>query len=197
MNAGAALCLPKRKETLGERILSESAVQRMLALEPKARNHALLRLLYGGGLRVAELVSLRWRAWQARTDAGQVVVFGKGGKTRAVLLSKETWAELMTLRGPDAGPNDPVFVSQKGGALSPAPGCRTDRIGYLEAWYVDPDWRGQGVGRRLVETAEARARSVGCREMASDTTPNYPLSPGAHAALGYQEVERSLRKDLG
>jgi aminoglycoside 6'-N-acetyltransferase I len=66
----------------------------------------------------------------------------------------------------------------------------------VEAWYVDPDWRGQGVGRALVERAEAWAKAQGCQEMASDTTPFYPLSPGAHAALGYQEIERYFRKDL-
>jgi aminoglycoside 6'-N-acetyltransferase I len=77
-----------------------------------------------------------------------------------------------------------------------APGCETDRIGYIEAWYVDPDWRGRGVGRALVGRAEAWARAAGCREMASDTTPFYPLSPAAHEALGYEEVERYFRKDL-
>jgi aminoglycoside 6'-N-acetyltransferase I len=77
-----------------------------------------------------------------------------------------------------------------------APGCTTDRIGYLEAWFVDPDYRGQGVGRELVEIAEAWAQSEGCREMASDTDPSYPVSPAAHAAMGYQEVARYFRKDL-
>jgi aminoglycoside 6'-N-acetyltransferase I len=77
-----------------------------------------------------------------------------------------------------------------------APGCTGDRIGYLEAWYVDADWRGRGVGRELVKMAEAWAREQGCHEMASDTTPSYPVSPAAHAALGYQEVERYFRKDL-
>lgn len=77
-----------------------------------------------------------------------------------------------------------------------APGCKTDRIGYLEAWYVDPDWREQGVGRALVTAAEAWAKAQGCLEMASDTDPSYPLSPTAHAALGYTEVERYFRKDL-
>lgn len=77
-----------------------------------------------------------------------------------------------------------------------APGCHTDRIGFLEAWYVDPDQRGRGVGRALIERAEAWARAAGCREMASDTDPTYPLSPAAHAALGYEEVARFFRKDL-
>src|SRR5207247_11303215 len=79
---------------------------------------------------------------------------------------------------------------------STSPGSKQNRIGYLEAWYVDPDCRGQGVGRELVKRAKAWAISEGCREMASDTTPSYPVSPAAHAALGYQEVERYFRKEL-
>jgi aminoglycoside 6'-N-acetyltransferase I len=93
---------------------------------------------------------------------------------------------------PDAGLCGLVEVS----IHSSAPGCKTDRIGYLEAWYVAPDCRGQRIGRELVKRAEAWAKSEGCREMASDTDPSYPVSPAAHAALGYQEVERYFRKDL-
>jgi aminoglycoside 6'-N-acetyltransferase I len=77
-----------------------------------------------------------------------------------------------------------------------AHGCRTNRIGYLEAWYVDPDYRRRGVGRALVDRAEAWAREEGCLEMASDTNPSYPVSPAAHEALGYRETERHFRKDL-
>jgi aminoglycoside 6'-N-acetyltransferase I len=79
-----------------------------------------------------------------------------------------------------------------------AKGCATENVGYLEGWYVDPDRRRWGVGRRLVAAAEGWARSQGCREMGSDTDSSYPLSPSAHEALGYQEVERQIffRKDL-
>src|SRR5215216_7204287 len=80
---------------------------------------------------------------------------------------------------PDAGLCGLVEVS----IHTSAPGCTTNRIGYLEAWYVDPDWRGRGVGRELAQAAEDWARAQGCREMASDTTPSYPVSPLAHAAL--------------
>ena len=100
----------------------------------------------------------------------------------------------------------PVFVAERpdGGLCgfveipihTSAPGCKTNRIGYLEAWYVDPDYRNQGVGRALVKVGEAWAKSQGCTEMASDTVPEYSISPQAHAALGYQEVERYFRKDL-
>jgi aminoglycoside 6'-N-acetyltransferase I len=114
-------------------------------------------------------------------------------------------AEMASLRADIT--NQPVFVAERpdGGGLcglvevaihTAAPGCTTDRIGYLEAWYVDPDYRSQGLGRRLVETAEAWARLMGCREIASDTTSGCPLSPAAHAALGYQIAEIYFRKDL-
>ena len=102
----------------------------------------------------------------------------------------------------------PVFVAERpdGGFCGlmevairdKAPGCTTTKIGYLEAWYVDPDWRRQGVGRLLVEAAEAWAIAQGCTEMASDTDAGYPLSPTAHDRLGYQEVGREIffRKGL-
>lgn len=115
LNIGAALRLPKLKNKLAERIVSEAAVQKMLALETNPRNHALLRLLYAAGLRVSEACGLCWRDLQERGDAGQITVFGKGGKTRAILLTAETWAELIALRG-DAGAEMPVFRSRKGGA---------------------------------------------------------------------------------
>src|SRR5690349_2964819 len=85
-DVGAPVKLPPVKATLGERILDESAVHRMLALEQDPRNHCLLRLLYLGGLRISEICGLTWRDMVARGDAGQVTVFGKGGKTRVVLL---------------------------------------------------------------------------------------------------------------
>jgi aminoglycoside 3-N-acetyltransferase len=77
-------------------------------------------------------------------------------------------------------------------------GCTTDRIGYLEGWYVEPTWRDRGIGRALVEQAEAWAHEQDCTEMASDTTPRYPVSPAAHTALGYEVTKRKIhfRKSL-
>jgi integrase/recombinase XerD len=118
VNVGAALRLPRLRSRLAERILPEATVQRLLALEVDPRNRAMLRLAYAGGLRVSELVGLAWRDLQPRDDAGQVTVFGKGGKTRTVLLSAATWAELVALRK-DAGADDPVFRSRRGGHLDP------------------------------------------------------------------------------
>lgn len=113
-NVGRAVKLPKSKNTLAERILSESQVQKIINQETDARNRMLLRLLYAAGLRVSEICGLRWRDVQERDDSGQITVYGKGEKTRHVLLSADTWRELMHLRA-GAGEDDAVFESQKGG----------------------------------------------------------------------------------
>lgn len=73
-----------------------------------------------------------------------------------------------------------------------AEGCETDRVGYIEGWYVDPDQRRRGIGRLLVTTAEAWARAQGCLEMASDAELANRRSEEAHRRLGYVEVGRSI-----
>ena len=74
-----------------------------------------------------------------------------------------------------------------------ADGCETNNVGYLEAWYVDPDLRGRGIGRALVLAAEAWALSRGCREMASDADLTNTDSQAAHHRLGYEEVGRVVQ----
>ena len=78
------------------------------------RDRAILRLLYAGGLRVSELCALTWKDLTSRHQSGQVTVFGKGGKTRTVLLPYGVWQELCQLRG-DRGSQEPVFPSQQRG----------------------------------------------------------------------------------
>jgi site-specific recombinase XerD len=119
-NVGAPIRLPPVRNTLAERILDEPAVLRMVHLETPARNHAMLRLLYGAGLRISEVCGLRWRDMVARGDAGQVTVFGKGGKTRVVLLPATMWKALEPLRNHRWAEDQPVFRSAKGGVLDPS-----------------------------------------------------------------------------
>jgi aminoglycoside 6'-N-acetyltransferase I len=79
-----------------------------------------------------------------------------------------------------------------------AEGCRTDRVAFLEGWYVVPHVRGQGVGRALVEAAEVWAREQGCAEFASDAAPDNEASVRAHRALGFEDagLVRCFRKTL-
>jgi aminoglycoside 6'-N-acetyltransferase I len=74
-----------------------------------------------------------------------------------------------------------------------ADGCETNDVGYLEAWYVDPDCRGQGIGRALVRAAEAWAVVQGCREMASDADLENLISQEAHQRLGFVVTGRVVQ----
>jgi aminoglycoside 6'-N-acetyltransferase I len=82
---------------------------------------------------------------------------------------------------------------------SHAEGCEPGSIAYIEGWYVRPDVRGRGVGRKLVSAAERWARANGCSEFASDAWSTNRASRKAHLALGFQEmgVIRCFRKKLG
>lgn len=113
-NVGAVVKPPKLKETLNERYLEQRAVYRMLDQEPVPRNKALLTLLYAAGLRISEAAGLKVRDMQARDDAGQITVFGKGDKTRIILLSAATWRLLAPLTA-GCAPDDAVFRSREGG----------------------------------------------------------------------------------
>lgn len=76
--------------------------------------------------------------------------------------------------------------------------CHSDHVGYLEGWFVEPEYRKHGIGRRLVKAAEEWARGKGCAEMASDAEVGNDSSLRAHQKLGYEETSRlvHLRKDL-
>ena len=69
---------------------------------------------------MSELVGLRWRDLQPREGGGQLTVYGKGGKTRAIALYNGTFDALLALRDESDGPDDPVFTSRKGGGLDPS-----------------------------------------------------------------------------
>ncbi|HEX5071168.1 MAG TPA: GNAT family N-acetyltransferase [Vicinamibacterales bacterium] len=69
-----------------------------------------------------------------------------------------------------------------------AEGCATDRVGYLEGWYVRPENRRRRVGCALVAAAENWARQRGCTEFASDAEPDNAGSIAAHEALGFARV---------
>ena len=79
-----------------------------------------------------------------------------------------------------------------------APACGSSPVPFIEGWYVEPAWQRRGIGRALVEAAEARARELGYAEIASDAELGNAGGIAAHRALGYKEVERivAFRRSL-
>ena len=71
-----------------------------------------------------------------------------------------------------------------------APGCRSSPVAFIEGWHVEAAFQRRGIGRALVEAAEARARALGHYEIASDSELDNSDGIAAHRALGYEEVER-------
>lgn len=76
--------------------------------------------------------------------------------------------------------------------------CETDRVAYLEGWYVVPDARRRGVGAALIAAAEQWGLEQGCAEFGSDSLVGNRVSRAAHLALGFEEtgVVRNYRKRL-
>lgn len=79
------------------------------------------------------------------------------------------------------------------GLRSHADGCDTVRpVGFIEGWLVREEFRGRGVGRRLMQAAEEWSRAKGCAEMASDALMDNEPSQRAHGALGFEVVDRCV-----
>ena len=77
-------------------------------------------------------------------------------------------------------------------------GCVVKNVGYIEGWYIDPDYRRRGFGAELVRTAEKWVLEQGLKEMAVDTDLDNIQSQNAYQALGYKEQDRLIlyRKTL-
>jgi len=69
-------------------------------------------------------------------------------------------------------------------------GCSTDRVAYLEGWYVVPESRRKGIGRTLIHAAEQWAIRQGCTEFGSDSEIDNDVSRAAHLRSGFQETGR-------
>lgn len=87
-----------------------------------ARDAAVLGLLYGSGLRIAEALSLKRKEVPAPGSGDVLTVIGKGNKTRMVPVLQQVLtlvADYLALCPYNPGPDGPLFIGAKGGALSP------------------------------------------------------------------------------
>jgi site-specific recombinase XerD len=94
------------------------------------RDHALLLLALQTGLRVSELVGLRWQDIVLGTGA-YVRCQGKGRKTRCTPLRKDTVVALQAWQGEQRGRSEaPIFPNARGQSLS------RDGVVYILTKYV-------------------------------------------------------------
>ena len=61
-------------------------------------------------------------------------------------------------------------------------------IGELETCFVDPDWKGKGVGKRLFEALHEKAKLIGLELIGLDADP---FAEPFYARMGFRTIGRS------
>jgi integrase/recombinase XerC len=117
-----ARSLPKPLAIKDARRMTETEVRDGETREPwiLARDAAVLSLLYGSGLRIAEALSLKSK--EAPGTGDTLTVTGKGNKTRMVPVLPQvakSIADYIALCPHDLPPDGPLFTGARGGPLSP------------------------------------------------------------------------------
>ena len=115
--------LPKPLGIADARAMTNTQIRDGEARDPwiLARDAAVLALLYGAGLRIAEALSIR-RQEAPVGEVETVTVVGKGRKTRSTPVIAPVRAEIenyLKLCPYALKPEGPLFVGAKGGPLSP------------------------------------------------------------------------------
>src|SRR5690606_7970606 len=63
-------------------------------------------------------------------------------------------------------------------------------VGEIKRMWVDPDARGLGLARRLLEALEDRARNLGMRRLRLDTNRALAQAQAMYRKAGYHEIAR-------
>lgn len=123
-NIGVAYRSTKLFDDVAERILTEGEVHRMLFV---AQSVAIpvITVLYGTGMRVAELCGLEWQhVHEQDGDEAVLTIHGKGTKTRHVRITKGVYSTIRDWCLPPEGtpitPTMPLFRSRSGKHLDPS-----------------------------------------------------------------------------
>jgi integrase/recombinase XerD len=121
LERGGCTARTQGQEHLAERILSHKDITRIIEPEDNPCNHALLRFLYESDCRVSEVCGLAWLDVQPRANGlAQVTVFGKGDKTRHVLIS-EWFVQETTASASRGQDHAPAFPSKTAEPLTSPP----------------------------------------------------------------------------
>ncbi len=72
-------------------------------------------------------------------------------------------------------------------------GCDSMPVPHVEGWYVEPEYRGRGIGRALIDEARRWSRERGFSELASDAELEAERSIRAHISCGFEEVDRIVK----
>lgn len=71
-----------------------------------------------------------------------------------------------------------------------ANGAKGRPVPFLEGIWVEPNWRRQGIGGRLIEAISKDLAANGFEELCSDAEIDNLISHAAHRLWGFHETER-------
>jgi putative acetyltransferase len=107
-------------------------------------------------------------------------------------------ADAARLPGPYIAPRGGIWVADQSAeivgcvALRPLPGG----VGEVKRMFVDPAWRGAGVGRALLERLIATARERGYQQLRLGTLPEMAAAQALYRALGFVPIERYREEEM-
>lgn len=71
-------------------------------------------------------------------------------------------------------------------------GTDSSPVAFVEAIYVENEYRGRGIAREMIAIAEGFARENGCAQLASDCLITNEASEKFHIGCGFEEKERVI-----
>jgi ribosomal protein S18 acetylase RimI-like enzyme len=111
-------------------------------------------------------------------------------------------ADALSLPGRFSAPRGGLWLARGGGtAAGAAAGCVAlrpldDSAGEVKRMYVNPEWRGQGVGRALLVALIAGARERGYRVLRLGTLHDMAPAQALYESLGFVPIERYRPDEL-
>ena len=99
VNPGVMIKPPAKEETKHRKLLSEEEVIKLISADLSPRDEAILRVLYSAGMRVSELVNLRWQdVIEQPSGKAILVIRGKGSKTRESGISASAYKSILNIK---------------------------------------------------------------------------------------------------
>jgi GNAT superfamily N-acetyltransferase len=108
-------------------------------------------------------------------------------------------ADATRLPGAYVAPLGGIWIAVAAGAVV---GCvalqpLADGIGEVKRMFVDPSWRGRGVGRALLERLVDNARACGHREIRLGTLPEMLEAQALYRSVGFVPIAAYRASEIG